>query len=170
MSISQSFLGEFEHEAATTRKCLERVPEDKLTWKPHEKSFSLGDLAGHIVTMSTVWAEVTVNQDVFDMHPPGGEMYQEPKVTNIPALLAKYDEGIAKVKAAMAATDDAKWMTNWSLAMQGNTIMTMPRVAVMRSFVFNHIIHHRGQLSVYLRELNVAVPSIYGPSADEGNM
>jgi uncharacterized damage-inducible protein DinB len=169
MAISQGFISEFEHEAATTRKCLERVPADKLTWKPHEKSMELGQLAGHIADM-TGWATVTMTQDVFDMNPPGGPTWQSPKVSNIPELLAYYDKGVEEAKAAMAAAGDDKWMANWSLANGGKTLMTMPRVAVMRSFVMNHIVHHRGQLSVYLRQLGVPVPSIYGPSADEGQM
>ena len=169
MAISQSFIAELEHEAATTRKCLERVPQDKLGWRPHEKSMSLGELAGHIADM-TGWATVTMNMDVFDMHPPGGPTWQSPKVTNVADLLSYFDKGVAEAKAAMLAADDAKWMANWSLANAGTTLMTMPRVAVMRSFVMNHVIHHRGQLSVYLRQLNIPVPSIYGPSADEGQM
>src|SRR3954469_3258803 len=150
MSLSQNFIAELEHEAATTRKCLERIPEDKLGWKPHEKSMTMGELGGHIADM-TGWATMTMNQDVFDMNPPGGATWQGTKVANIPQLLAYFDKGVAEAKAAMTAADDAKWMSNWSLANAGNTIMTMPRVAVMRSFVFNHIVHHRGQLSVYLR-------------------
>ena len=128
MGISQGFIGEWEHESATTRKCLERVPQDQLTWQPHEKSMSIGDLAGHIVNMSTLWTDKTLNQDVFDMHPPGGEPFESPKVTSVQALLADFDQGVSKAAADMAAMDDSKWMVNWSLANGGQTLMTMPRV------------------------------------------
>ena len=169
MSIGAAFAGEFEHEAATTRRCLERVPADKLTWKPHERSMMLGELAGHIADM-TGWATMTMSQDVFDMNPPTGEAWKSPKIESVPQLLAYYDQGVADAKAAILAADDARYMANWSLASGGNNIMTMPRVAVMRTFILNHLVHHRGQLSVYLRQLDVPVPSIYGPSADEGQM
>jgi uncharacterized damage-inducible protein DinB len=170
MAISQAFIGEFEHEAATTRKCLERIPAEKLTWKPHEKSMMLGQLAGHIADM-TSWAQMTMDRDVFDMNPTDGSAaWKSPEINSIPELLAYYDEGVAKAKVSMAAAEDAKWMANWSLANAGHTIMTMPRVAVMRTFIMNHLVHHRAQLTVYLRMLDVPVPSIYGPSADEGQM
>lgn len=169
MPIGQAFATELELEAATTRRCLERIPESKLGWKPHEKSMTMGELAAHIANM-TNWANYTMNQDVFDMNPPGGPQFQSPKVDSIPELLTYFDKGVAEAKRSMIAAEDAKWMTNWSLADAGKILMTLPRVAVMRSFVMNHIVHHRGQLSVYLRQCDVPVPSIYGPSADEGQM
>jgi len=169
MSIGQAFAAELEHEAATTRRCLERIPEDKLGWKPHEKSMTMGELAAHIANM-TNWANFTMNQDVFDLNPTDGPAFQSPKVDSIPELLTYFDKGVADAKASMLAAEDARWMTNWSLANAGKTLMTFPRVTVMRSFVMNHIVHHRGQLSVYLRQCDIPVPSIYGPSADEGQM
>jgi uncharacterized damage-inducible protein DinB len=169
MSIGQSLVGEFEHEAATTRKCLEHIPQDKFGWKPHEKSMTVGELGGHIADM-TGWATVTMTMDVFDMHPKDGPAWESPKPQTVAALLNYYDKGVAEAKKQILAADDAKYMANWSLANGGNILMTMPRAAVMRSFVMNHIVHHRGQLSVYLRQLDVKVPSIYGPSADEGQM
>ena len=164
MSISAALLPEFDHEMATTRKTLERVPDDKLGWKPHEKSMSLGRLASHIAEMPS-WAVVGLNMDVLDMKdfkPWEGKSRQE--------ILAVFDKNVADGRAAIAAASDEKYMTDWSLAMGGKTLMTMPKIAVVRSFMLNHVIHHRGQFSVYLRLNDIAVPSIYGPSADEGQM
>jgi uncharacterized damage-inducible protein DinB len=169
MPLNESFLAEFDHEAATTRKCLERVPDDRLGWKPHEKSMTLGRLAAHIAEMAN-WAAVTMKMDEFDMNPPGGKAYQSPEFQSTKDPVAFFDKNIADAKTAVAAaSDDGHWMKTWSLKNAGQTMMTMPRIACMRTFIMNHIIHHRGQLSVYLRENNVPVPSIYGPSADEGN-
>jgi uncharacterized damage-inducible protein DinB len=170
MTIGQSFVGEFEQEAATTRRCLERIPADKLAWKPHEKSMSAGDLAGHISNLMTNWVGMTMSQDVLDLNPPGGTPPQSPSVTSVAQLLTDFDAGLAVAKKAIVGAADARYMENWSLASGGKILLTMPRAAVIRTFVLNHVIHHRGQLSVYLRQMGVPVPSIYGPSADEGQM
>ncbi len=164
MSISQSLLPEFDHEMATTRKCLERVPDDKHAWKPHTRSMEMGHLASHISEMAT-WAVAGLKQDSLDLAD-----YKPFVATNNKDLLAGFDKNVAEARAAIAGTDDAEYMKNWSLTKAGQTLLTMPKIAVVRTFVMNHVIHHRGQLSVYLRENNVAVPSIYGPSADEGQM
>jgi uncharacterized damage-inducible protein DinB len=164
MSISAALLPEFDQEMATTRRTLERVPEDKFGWKPHEKSMSLGHLASHLAEMPG-FGVAGLTMDSLDM-----ANFKPWEAKSRAEVLAKFDQNVAGARAAMASADDAKYMSNWSLLQDGKTLMTMPKVAVVRVFMMNHIIHHRGQLSVYLRLNNVSVPSIYGPSADEGQM
>jgi uncharacterized damage-inducible protein DinB len=166
MSISQALLPEFDHEVVTTRKVLDRVPEEKYGWKPHEKSFTAGRLASHIAEMGG-WGSTTMTTEVFDFAPGGVPVTPALNAASKAELLDAYDKMMSETRAALAAASDADFMVNWTLQNNGQTLMTMPRVAVIRSFVMNHIVHHRGQLSVYLRLLDVPVPSIYGPSADE---
>jgi uncharacterized damage-inducible protein DinB len=163
MPLNQAILPEFDHEMATTRKVLERVPEDKLGWKPHDRSMSMGELAGHLATMPH-WSEAIMGQDSFDVatSPP------TPKMTSRQEILGAFDQSSAVARKAIASASDETMMKPWSLVAGGKTVFSLPRVAVIRSFIMNHCIHHRGQLSVYLRLNNVPVPSIYGPSADEG--
>jgi len=169
MSIAASLLPEFDHEMASTRKVLERLPADKADWKPHAKSFALGALAQHVAEL-TGWATMAVRTSEFDMNPPGGAGYTAPAFTTKEALLAAFDRSAAEARAAIAGASDADLMAGWSLKNAGQTIFTIPRVGVVRTWVLNHVIHHRGQLSVYLRLLDVPVPAIYGPSADEQGM
>src|SRR5262249_2720878 len=169
MSIAESMLPEFDQEMAGTRKTLERLPEDKYDWRPHEKSFTMGALASHIANMIG-WATVTIEQDSFDFAPPGAEQYREEPVKSRAELLEKFDKGLASARAALAAASDEAMMTPWSLLKGGEAIFTMPRVTCLRSMIFNHLIHHRAQLTVYLRLNDVPVPALYGPSADEGEM
>jgi uncharacterized damage-inducible protein DinB len=169
MSISQSLLPEFDHEMANTRKTLERVPDDKLGWKPHEKSMTMGRLAGHIAELPG-WAAVTLEKDSFDVAPPGGETYRGMTAKSRQEALEAFDAKVAEARAVLAKATDPQMMSNWTLQAGGKTVFTMPKVAVMRSFVLNHTIHHRAQLGVYLRLNDIAVPSLYGPSADEGQM
>jgi uncharacterized damage-inducible protein DinB len=166
-AISQALLPEFDAEMANTRKTLERVPSDKFGWKPHPKSFTMGALATHIATM-TGWAKDTIEKDSFDVAPAGGQPQQPPKAETTAELLALFDKGAASARAAIAGASDEHLMKPWSLLNGGKPIMTMPRIAVVRNFVMNHTIHHRAQLGVYLRLNDIPVPSIYGPSADEG--
>jgi len=166
MKISEALLPEFDQEMANTRKVLERVPAAKFAWKPHAKSFAFGQLAAHVVNMAE-WAKLTLESDSFDYAPPGAEPYKTPQFDTTEALVAAFDKAIAQARAALQATDDAKMMAPWSLMAGGNVVMTMPRAAVVRTFVMNHLIHHRGQLTVYLRENDIPVPGMYGPSADE---
>jgi uncharacterized damage-inducible protein DinB len=166
MKISDSLLPEFDQEMANTRKVLERVPHDKLSWKPHAKSFDFGALSAHIATMPG-WATLTMEQDAFDYAPPGGEPYKTPTFASNKDLVAAFDKGVAEARAAFAAADDSKFLEPWTLMAGGNALFTMPRIAVVRSFVMNHTIHHRAQLGVYLRLNDIAVPSAYGPTADE---
>jgi uncharacterized damage-inducible protein DinB len=166
MPINQAFLGEFDHEMASTRKTLERVPEDKFDWAPHPKSMKMGQLAMHLAEMPG-WTKETLEKDSIDISGYSGP----PAIKSRKELLALFDKNVATARAALiAATDDANWMKTWSMMKGGKAVFTMPKVAVMRSFVFNHNVHHRAQLGVYLRLNNVPVPAIYGPSADEGSM
>jgi uncharacterized damage-inducible protein DinB len=162
MAIVDALLPEYDHETATTRKLLERVPDGKFDWKPHDKSMSLGDLAGHLATMLS-WGETTMNQSEFEL---SGD-FTRPPMSNRAELLAAFDKQAAATRQTLAGKLDSEFMAPWTLKRQGKTMFTMPKIAVMRSFVLNHMIHHRGQLSVYLRLNDVPVPSIYGPSADE---
>jgi uncharacterized damage-inducible protein DinB len=166
MAISASMLPELEMELVTTRKCLERLPEDKFSWKPHEKSMPLVGLATHIVNMLG-WGTHTCKHDSFDVAPVGGAPYREEPAASTADLLAQFDMKAAEFKAALAATTDEQMMATWTLLSGGNAMFAMPRVACIRGMIMNHIVHHRGQLTVYMRLNDIAVPSIYGPSADE---
>jgi uncharacterized damage-inducible protein DinB len=168
MPINQALLGEFDHEMASTRKTLERVPEDKLTWKPHPKSGSMGWLAGHVAEIPG-WTVPSLEQSSLDIEPEGG--YKPPAPPSSRAeLLAKFDGNVKAARERIAAATDEQFMQPWTLLAAGKEIFTLPKVAVLRSFVMNHLIHHRAQLCVYLRLNDVPVPAIYGPSADEQNM
>jgi uncharacterized damage-inducible protein DinB len=169
MALSQALLPEFDHEMANTRKTLERVPEDKFDWKPHEKSTALGGLATHLAKIPD-WATLAIKQSEFDLAPPGAEPIKQPQAASRQEVLDAFDRNCAAAREAIAAASDEHLMGSWSLLSGGNTLMTLPRIAVLRSFVMNHSIHHRAQLGVYLRLLDVPVPSIYGPSADEDIM
>src|SRR3981189_2373143 len=146
MTIGQIMLGEFDQEMQNTRKVLERCPDEKWNWKPHEKSGTLGWLAGPLGT---------------------GPSYQPPKIENRAQLLAAFDKASAEARDALAKVSDADMAKGWKLLAGGQEIFTMPRVACIRGMCLNHLIHHRAQLTVYFRLLNVAVPGLYGPSADE---
>ena len=167
--ISQALLPEFDMEMANTRKTLERVPDDKLGWKPHEKSMTMGRLAGHLAELPT-WGQMTIAGDSHDIAPSGAP--QQPALTakSRQETLEIFDQNVAAMRAALAGASDDQLMKPWSLLKGGQTLMTMPKIAVLRGFVMNHAIHHRAQLGVYLRLNDVSVPSIYGPSADEGQM
>jgi uncharacterized damage-inducible protein DinB len=167
MPISQMILPEFDQEMANTRKTLERVPDNKLAWKPHEKSSSLGGLATHLANLPS-WTTYTFGQSELDSAPPGQPPFRLEEAKSRNELLEAFDKNVAAAREALAAAGDEAWMGPWSLLKGGNTIMTLPRAAVIRGFVLSHVIHHRAQLGVYLRLLDVPVPAIYGPSADEG--
>ncbi len=169
MKISDMLLPEFDQEMASTRKSLERIPEDKFGWKPHEKSMPLGRLAGHLAEMPG-WAVMSIEKDSLDIAPPGVPPPQATVAKSRQEVLDLFDKNKNEARAAIAKASDDHLMKNWSLLRGGQTIMTMPRTAVLRGFVMNHMIHHRAQLGVYLRLNNIPVPSIYGPSADEGQM
>jgi uncharacterized damage-inducible protein DinB len=165
MAIADALLPEFDHEMGMTRKLLERVPEDKFEWQPHPKSMTLGRLAQHVATIP-MWGSVTMNQSEFDV---GGNQ-QPPVLTTRNELLAAFDQHVANTRAALVGRGDGEFMAPWTLKRDGHTIFSMPKASVWRSFVMSHLIHHRAQLGVYLRMHDVPLPSVYGPSADEGSL
>jgi len=169
MKLGEMFLSEFDHEMASARKTLERIPENKLSWKPHEKSMSLDRLAGHLAELSG-WAAAIVGQDSLDFAPPGGQPMQPLVATSQKQVLEAFDKNCEATRRALSSASDEHLMKNWSLMRGGQTLMAMPRLSFLRSFWMNHLIHHRAQLGVYLRLNNIPVPSVYGPSADEGAM
>ena len=166
MTIGQMMLGEFDQEMQNTRKTLERCPDEKWNWKPHEKSGTVGWLASHIATM-VGWLPMTISTEEFDYAPVDGPSFEPPKIGNRKELLTTFDKESAAARAALANVSDAEMMKNWKLLAGGQEIFTMPRVACIRGMVLNHLIHHRAQLTVYFRLLGIAVPGLYGPSADE---
>jgi uncharacterized damage-inducible protein DinB len=169
MKLSELFLSEFDQEMATARKTLERIPEDKLSWKPHEKSMPLDRLAGHVAELAG-WAVPAILEDSLDFMPPGQPPFQPAIATSRKQVLEIFDKNRDESRKVIAGASDEHLMKNWSLLRAGQTLFTMPRFSVLRSFFMNHIIHHRAQLGVYLRLNNIPVPSVYGPSADEGTM
>jgi len=169
MSIAQSLLPELDQEMAGTRKVLERIPADKFDFRPHEKSFTMISLATHIANM-VGWGHDTLKSDSFDVAPAGGEPYREDPAASVAELLEKFDKNLANFRAALAAASDAEMMANWSLLAGGQPLFTMPRIGCIRGMILNHLIHHRAQLTVYLRICDVPVPALYGPSADEQGM
>ena len=162
MTIVDALLPEFDHEMTTTRRVLERVPEDKFEWKPHAKSFSLGALAAHVAGLPT-WGAETLARSEIDI--AGAQPPEAP--SSKAELMAAFDRNVAATRSALAGKTDAELLATWTLKRGGKPIFSMPKAGVLRSFVLSHLIHHRGQLSVYLCLLDVSVPSIYGPSADE---
>jgi uncharacterized damage-inducible protein DinB len=165
MTLAQMLVPEFDQEMRTTRSLLERFPEAERGWRPHPKSMTLGQLAAHVATIP-VWGTTTLVQTEFDMSPPGGPSFKTPEIESTAGLLALFDENVAGARAALAKASDADLGVVWTLKNAGATIFAMPRAAVFRAFVMSHLIHHRGQLSVYLRLRDVPLPSIYGPTAD----
>ena len=163
MTIGQTLLQEFQQEAKATRKLLERVPLDKADWKPHEKSMPLARLASHVAETS-LWIWHTIENDTLDL----AVQPYEPIVPKTTAELLKFfDENNAKAEEFLSKTTDAEMMKNWTMKRGDEVFMSMPKAPVIRSFCMNHMYHHRGQLDVYLRLLNVPLPQIYGPTADE---
>lgn len=161
MAIIDGLLQELEHEAQTTKRVLERVPQAHLGWKPHEKAMTLGQLAWHVAFVPGGVAEGAAQPS---MQRP---MFEHPAVTHVSELLPMLDESVKKARAALGGMSDAAMMATWKMMDGTREVLAMPRVAFVRSIMLNHWYHHRGQLSVYLRQLDVPVPSIYGPSADE---
>ena len=162
MAVVEALTQELDQEAKTTRRVLERVPEQHLSWKPHAKSMSLGQLALHLAK-SSGYAEWAMT-DVFEFTPDMGGL---PEAKTQAEILSAHDENVAKAKRALATLTDADLGKNWKATAGGNTVMELPKGGLLRLIAMNHTYHHRGQLSVYLRLLDVPVPSIYGPSADE---
>jgi uncharacterized damage-inducible protein DinB len=166
MAIRDAFLPEFSQEMATARKTLERVPEGKSEWAPHPRSMKMGRLAGHIAELPGL-ITTALSQESLDFRPPGAPPRVPFVMTTREGLLQAFDKNVSAASAAIAGVSDEALMKTFTLSAGGKVIFTLPRLAVLRGFVLNHVIHHRGQLSVYLRLNDVPVPSIYGPSADE---
>jgi uncharacterized damage-inducible protein DinB len=161
MRLVDSILMEIDQEAQTTKRVLDRIPEDKLTWKPHPKAFSLGQLALHIASSPESVAAAAVPDST------EAPNFSQPEAKSRQEVLDTFSKSLESAKDALKKMDDARLMSMWSLTKNGKVVMSIPRIGFIRSILMNHNYHHRGQLSVYLRILNVPVPSIYGPSADE---
>ena len=169
MAIRDALLPEFHYEMSVTRKLLERVPSGKNDWRPHPKSMPLGRLASHLAEIPG-WAVNTLTQTELDLAPPAGQEWKPLILGSAAEMVALFDKGVKEAQQALAATEDAAFGVSWSLKMGPRVVMTQPRAAVYRSFVMNHLIHHRAQLGVYLRLLDIPLPSTYGPTADEQGM
>jgi uncharacterized damage-inducible protein DinB len=168
MKITELLLTELDHEAIGTRKALERVPEGKNDWKPHEKSMPLGSLATIVATVPA-WLDMVVNVDELDINPPGGSSYRPPAWKTRGELLDQFEASLKKGREVLQkTTDDHLLNTKWRMLSGGKLMMEQSRYEAVREGVLNHMAHHRGQLTVYLRLLGEKVPAIYGPSADEG--
>jgi uncharacterized damage-inducible protein DinB len=163
MAVAQSLLPEFDHEMAATRTLLAVVPDAHVGWQPHPKSMTLGRLAAHLANMPN-WALITLQQDEFDVGLP--DAFGQNPFESVAATLARFDARVKSARAVLGETPDAVLIAPWTLRQSGHVIFSMPRAAVYRTWVMNHMIHHRGQLSVYLRLLDVPVPAVYGPTAD----
>lgn len=165
MAMSQSLLPEFDHEMENTRKTIERVPDAKWDWKPHPKSGTVGWYVNHLILFPG-WLGGMLTTESFDVA-PGGKQVEMPKANNTKEALAIFDKGVEEGRKAITNATDAQLMQTWSLLNNGQPLFTMPRIAAYRGMIMNHLIHHRGQLTVYFRLNDVAVPSLYGPSGDE---
>lgn len=161
MAMIDGLLQELDHEAKTTRRVLERVPNDQLGWRPHQKARTLGELALHVAGTPGAVATLAAQAEV---QPPN---FKDAVPQNASELIPALDESIATARRLLAGMDDATLNATWRMKRNGQDVLAMPRAALLRSIMLNHWYHHRGQLSVYLRQLGVAIPSIYGPSADE---
>ena len=169
MAISDALLPEFDHEMANTRKTLERVPEDKFDWQPHAKSMTMRGLTTHLSNLVS-WGVHVIEKDSLDIAPVGGPPLRAKPVESVREALEAFDKSVAAARAAIQGATDEHLLKPWTLQAGGKTIFTLPRVAVLRGMLMNHMIHHRAQLGVYLRLNDVPVPPLYGPSADEGSL
>lgn len=165
MSIAQTLLPEFDHEMANTRKLLQVVPAADAGWRPHPKSCPLGELATHIATIP-LWAKLVLEEPELDLGSPANASIAQKPFTNVPELLERFDRHVREARAALSSVADSAMGTTWTLKNRGTAIFSIPRAAVLRGFILSHLIHHRGQLSVYLRLRDVPLPSVYGPTAD----
>jgi uncharacterized damage-inducible protein DinB len=161
MTAIQPILAEYEQESATTRRLLERVPNDKLGWRPHPKARSLGELAHHIA-VSQQRVPKAVQKSTYELDPNDGAV---PAKTS--DIVEEFDRNVREAKKLLSAMTDADLMSDWSGQVKGRTVVTAPKIGIVRGILLNHTYHHRGQLSTYLRQLGVAIPSIYGATADE---
>ena len=167
MNLSELFLAQLEREAPLSQRALERVPEGRSDWKPHEKSMPFGYLSTLVATMPS-WIAMAIEEDELDLNPPGGSGQRPPSPSNTGELVKAHEDAVSKGKAALRRTNEAHLMTPWRLLVSGKVVMEQPRHIVI-SDTFGHLAHHRGQLTVYLRLLGAPVPAIYGPSADDNS-
>jgi uncharacterized damage-inducible protein DinB len=163
VAIIDAILPEYDHEMRTTRRLLDRVPDAELGWKPHQKSMTLGGLATHLATLPT-WGHAILNDPGFDLATVGPN--QQPLGSRA-EVVQRFDQNVSAVRALLVGKTDPELLVPWTLKKATQELMTLPKMAAFRSFLLNHMIHHRGQLSVYLRLKDVPIPPIYGPSADE---
>lgn len=166
MAIAEAFVAEFDSELRSTRRMLESVPDSALDYQPHAKSMNLARLAGHVAEMPS-WGILTAQQRELDISPKDGPQYQPYITTGRDAMLKFFDKYHAEAKEVIGALSDEAMREPWTLLARGEPIFTMPRIQVLKSMVLNHMIHHRAQLSVYLRMNDVPIPGMYGPSADD---
>lgn len=169
MAIAEALLPDYDQEVDRTRKMLEVVPNDKLDWKPHEKSMTLGRLATHLCEMPG-WGQAVLALDEFDMAPPDAEPYRPPTVNSSAEILEMFNTNAAKARELIASMSDADFMKTWTLKKAGEKVFSAPRAGVVRDILMSHMAHHRGQLSVYLRLNDVPIPQSYGPTADYPDM
>jgi uncharacterized damage-inducible protein DinB len=162
-TIAKGIVAEFRHESATTRKMLERVPEDKFDWKPHEKSMTLGRLVTHLAEMPE-WCGTILDQDELDL---ASSDYQPKTAGSVAELLELFDANAAAFIKSVGSRSDEEMFAEWTLRVGENVVTALPKVAAMRGFILSHAVHHRGQLSVFLRLLEVPLPQVYGPTADD---
>jgi uncharacterized damage-inducible protein DinB len=165
MQLNQILLPEFDEETANTRKVLERVPDHLLGWKAHPKSNTIGWVSMHLADIPR-WTVFTLEQDSFDVAPPGQEPYHTPSAQSTQHVLEVFDANVSAARNSLNNVKDDTWFQPWSLLNGGQVFFTMPRWTVMRSFVLNHLVHHRAHLCVYLRLDDIPVPGMYGPSGD----
>jgi uncharacterized damage-inducible protein DinB len=165
MSIAQRLLPEFDREMANTRRALEIVPGADAAWRPHPKSYSLGDLAAHIAILP-LWGRMVLQQPELDLGLPANAPITYMPFTTVTELLDRFDAHVRDARAALASISDAAMDVTWSLKNRGTPVFLVPRATALRGFILSHMIHHRGQLSVYLRLRDVPLPSLYGPTAD----
>jgi uncharacterized damage-inducible protein DinB len=166
MPLAETLLQEFDQEMKGTRKVLERLPEDRLGWRPHEKSWTVAELATHLLSIPH-WGTITLETDSFDIAPEGGPPPSPKTFTTVAEALERFDGHATKARAGLAACADDQLAADWALLMKGELRFKLPRAAVWRGMVMNHLIHHRAELCVYLRLLDLPLPALYGPSADE---
>ncbi len=169
MRIGQAMIPEFDMEMANTRKVLERIPDEKLNWKIHDKSNTIGWVANHLADIPG-WVDMALSHDALDVEPVAGQPYKSPAEPTTEAIVAHFDKKVAQARTLLETVEDAKLHETWKLMKQGEEIMAMPRLAVLRTWVLNHTIHHRAHLCVYLRVNDIPVPGLYGPSADDRGM
>jgi uncharacterized damage-inducible protein DinB len=165
VKMTELFLAELDRESDRSRKALEQVPAGKGDWKPHDKSMPFAYLAGMVATIPS-WVAMEVNQDELDLNPPGGSTFKMPPMNTSADYVKALESAVADARSALQRTTDEHLMTPWRLLVAGNVVMEMPRHAMIRDTI-NHLAHHRGQMTVYLRLMGAKVPALYGPSADE---